>query len=158
MSAVSFDQADFFAIPLLDGGHALGQIVEVADCPPGAAFCALSLRRATPGETPAPLSLTDITAIIFIGTAHLTDGTWPLLGFDTLPRTDALVSFRQTLRAWKMSDTPATLIADPALIEAFVNACHGLLPWDYFPDPQIFDRILARKDQRPPAATFQKAS
>jgi hypothetical protein len=152
----AWDQADFFAIPLLDGGQGLGQIVEVADCPPDAAFCALTLRRvATPV---APLTLPEITALVFIGTAHLADGTWPILGFDTLPATDSLVSFRQTQRAWKLSDTPGTLIADPALIEAFVNACHGLLPWDYFPDPQIFDRILARKGQRPPAATFQKAS
>lgn len=156
MSAITFDQADFFAIPLLDGGHALGQVVEVKDCPPDAAFCALSLRRVTPGATQAPLRLDDITAIVFVGTAHLTDGTWPLLGFDTLPHTDGLVSFRQTRRAWQMADDPATLMASPALIEAFVNACHGLLPWDYFPDPQIFDRILARKGTRPPAATVQR--
>lgn len=154
----AFDQADFFAIPLLDGGNALGQVVEVKDCPPDAAFCALTLRRATIGRTPDPLRLPDITALVFIGTAHLTDGTWPLLGFDTLPYTDGLVSFKQTQRAWKMADNPASLVADPALIEAFVNACHGLLPWDYFPDPQIFDRILARKGERPPAATLKTSA
>lgn len=152
----AWDQADYFAIPLLDGGQGLGQIVEVADCPPDAAFCALTLRRVS---TPVvPLTLAEITALVFVGTAHLADGTWPILGFDTLPATDSLVSFRQTRRAWQMSDTPATLVADPALIEAFVNACHGLLPWDHFPDPQIFDRILARKGQRPPAATLQTSA
>jgi hypothetical protein len=154
-TASAFDQADFFAIPLLDGGHGLGQIVEVRDCPPDTAFCALTLRRATTPVT--PLALSDITAIIFVGTAHLADGTWPLLGFDTLPATETLVSFRQTRRAWTLADTPATLIAAPALIEAFVNACHGLLPWDHFPDPQIFDRILAHKVERPPTAGFNKA-
>jgi hypothetical protein len=153
----AWDQADFFAVPLLDGGHGLGQIVAVADCPPDAAFCALTLRRATPGETPVPLTLPEITAIVFVRTAHLASGTWPLLGFDTLPTTETLVSFRLTQRAWKLAENPATLVADPALIEAFVNACHGLLPWDHFPDTQIFDRILAHKGQRPSAVIFKQA-
>jgi hypothetical protein len=150
----AWDQADYFSIPLLDGGHGIGQIVEVAQCPPGAAFCALSTRRGTPGQTPAPLTLDDIVSLVFIGSAHLDDGTWALLGFDTIPATDSLVSFAQTRRAWQMSDTPATLIADPVLVEAFVNACHGLLPWDHFPDASIFDRLLARKSRRPDAIRF----
>jgi hypothetical protein len=149
-----WDQADFVALPLLDGSQSLAQIVEVRDCPPDAVYIALTLCRVTPDLT--PLSLDDITALLFTGTAHLANGTWPVLGFDTLPTTDALVSFKQTKRAWAMSDTPATMIADPVLVESFVNACHGLLPWDHFPDPAIFDRMLARKGQRPPAATFAK--
>jgi hypothetical protein len=151
-----WDQADYFAIPLLDGGTAIGQIVQTAQCPPDAAFCALTLRRGlADGQTPAPLTLDEIVSLIFVGTAHLDDGTWPLLGFDTIPATEDLVSFNQTRRAWTMSDTPAAQIAAPALVEAFVNACQGLLPWDYFPDAAIFDRMLARKGQRPPAAIMK---
>lgn len=149
-----WDQADFVALPLHDGGQSLAQIVEVRDCPPDAAYIALTLRRVT--DPIPPLTLEDITALLFTGTAHLANGTWPVLGFDTLPATDALVSFKQTRRAWQMADTPATMIADPVLVECFVNACHGLLPWDHFADPAIFDRMLARKGQRPPAAILKQ--
>ncbi len=148
-----WDQADFVALPLLDGTQSLAQIVEVRDCPPDAIYIALTLRRVT--DPIPPVTLDDITALLFTGTAHLANGTWPVLGFDTLPATDTLVSFKQTKRAWQMSDTPATMVADPVLVESFVSACHGLLPWDHFPDPAIFDRMLARKGQRPPAATLK---
>jgi hypothetical protein len=151
---VAWDQADFVALPLLDGTQSLAQIVEVRDCPPDAVYIALTLLRVT--DPIPPLTLDDIVALLFTGTAHLANSTWPVLGFDTLPVTDTLVSYKQTKRAWQMSDTPATMVADPVLVESFVNACHGLLPWDLFPDPAIFDRMLARKGQRPPAATFAK--
>lgn len=150
----AWDQADIFAIPLLDGGIGIGQVVMIRDCPPASAYCALSLRRGHPGQMPAVLHLDEVVALLFIGMAPLADGTWPVLGFDTIPATETLRPFVAARQRWMLADDKETDITDPAIAEAFLNACHGLLPWDYFPDPRLFDTMLAPKRQRPRGIMF----
>lgn len=131
-----WQQADLFAIPLLDGGQGLGQVVHDRGCPEGAAWLALGTRRHE-GGAPAPLALSEIQFLGFVGTGHLEDGTWPVLGFDTIPDTDRLSPWRVA----RVSDPTLAAPVDPVVAEAFVNALHGLLAWDAFPD-NLFDKLL----------------
>ncbi|MCC5975275.1 MAG: hypothetical protein JJT81_14655 [Rubellimicrobium sp.] len=148
----SWDQADFFAVPLLTGDYGIGQIVETRDCPEGSVFVALSLRRGPSATLPALLTLDEIVALLFVTTDHLSDGTWPIPGFDTLPATETLLPFRTALRRAAAADPPGSAVIEPAIVEAFLNACHGLLDWDFFPDRMLFDRMLLKQGTRPAAA------
>jgi len=150
----AWDQADFVGIPLLSGEYGLAQIVAVRDCLPGSLFLALSLRRAPEGQAPAPLALSEILSLVFVAPSALAEGTWPILGFDTLPLTERLLPLAQARRRAERQDDPAAAIREPVLVEAFVNACHGLLPWDYFPDPALFDGMLLKPGSRPAAAVL----
>lgn len=151
----SWDQADFVALPLLDGGQALAQVVDRRGALPGTAFLALTSRRVDPAAAIAPLTLSEILAIRFVEAAHLDDGTWPILGFDRLPATERLVRLADA-RSDALTDPPGTVAA--AVAEAFVNACHGLLAWDFFPQADLFDRMLAPGLARPAAARIGGAA
>lgn len=55
-----------------------------------------------------------------------------MIGYDSVPR---IAPFKEQSLA--LLDTQ-----DPAIIEAFVNAVHGLYPWDGFPDAGFFTNML----------------
>jgi len=139
---MTWARADHFRVPLLDGGDGIGQVLEADGTPGGAAFCALTARRATAGQAIAPLVPIDIIAFVFIDPAHLADGTWPLAGFDQVPN----YRFFYDFDGQKALGFPNMPVHDPAVIEAFLNAWHGLYPWDAFGD--LFDRIKRPFAQR----------
>jgi len=87
------------------------------------------------------------------GEHALGQGTWPVIGFETLPDIERVFK----LNAAKANNFENVQIQDPAIIEAFVNACHGLYPWDAFPDPDFFDNLLIKKDARPATAKMKTA-
>lgn len=130
-------QADFFRIPLLNGAFGIAQVFEIDDTPPNTAFCGLSNRSTDAKTEIRPFDPLDIVAFCLIDTAHLTDGTWPLAGFDQIPNYDLFFDYKQH-HARGFPDSP---VQDPAVIEAFLNAWHGLYAWDAFGD--LFDKIAA---------------
>lgn len=132
------DQADIFLVPLLDGSHAVGQVLTAETQP----VCLLSLRRQSPGETPQPILPAEVIAVHRIGAAHLANDTWPIIGFDQIPRLTNL----DQLEAIEGE------VLDPAIAEALLNAWHGLYPWDGFPDPAFFDKLLRGGVTRPASA------
>lgn len=127
---MTYDQADYFRIPLLDGSFGVGQVFET---PAGVAetmFCGISTRRATDQDVIAPFSLSEIIALVRTSDDPLTTGTWPLAGFDQIPRFRDVYNY-DGAAALGFPDKP---LHDTAVIEAFTNAVHGLYPWDAFGD------------------------
>jgi hypothetical protein len=144
---MAFDQADYFLIPLLDGQFGVGQILELADTKEGAPFCGISARRASAGSPVDPLQLNEIVAFVRVSPSALVTGTWPLAGFDQIPRFRDVFDF-EGARALGFADTP---VRDPAVIEAFVSAWHGLYAWDAF--GEIFEQIKRQDLDRPAPTT-----
>lgn len=142
--STGYDQADFALIPLLDGQYAVAQVLEVDGPVP---FCALTGRRQSPDAQPAPLALSEIVAFVRTEPTALSAGLWPLAGFDQIPRFYHLYDY-PVARVLGFPDTP---VHDPAVIEAFLNAWHGLYPWDSFGD--LFDTIKRPDLDRPATAT-----
>ena len=139
--------ADYFCVPLLDGRFGLGQVFETAELETdGALFCGLTARIATPAQTPSPLTLADIIAFCRLAPEQIENGTWPLAGFDQIPRYGTAFDYAGN-RVLGFPDHP---IHDPAVIEAFLSAFHGLYPWDGF--GPLFDDILRAGVPRPGAA------
>ncbi len=119
-------QADLFTVPLLDGGIALGQVADVL--PDGMLRLLLTLSR---DGTPRPIGSGDVIATLYTAAAPLADGFWQITGYDALPPIAPVTALPEDAE-----------IHDPAVIEAFLNACHCLYPWDGFPDPEAFARML----------------
>ncbi|SHJ16520.1 hypothetical protein [Wenxinia saemankumensis] len=112
-----WDEADLFAVPLLDGGIGIGQVA----APAGAeALVALSILRADPGR---PLAGDEVAAILRVAPDALESGHWRILRLESLPRPRSIVDPAQA----------GTAPHDPAIAEALLNALAGQLPWDYFP-------------------------
>ena len=146
-------QADIFLIPLLDGSFGAGQVIEASETPDNAALCLMTLMSLTRDATPAPFGLSDMIALVLLQPDHLIDGTWPIIGFEQLPQIEKVFKLRDA----KRNGFENIQIHDPAIVEAFVNACHGLYPWDAFPDPTFFDTLLVRPDARPPKARMKSS-
>lgn len=123
-------EADFFRIPLLDGQVAFGQVIAP---PTDTVLVALSKRVGAPDQSPQPFVPIDIIAFAQCKPDHFASNTWPIAGFDMIP--DVSMFFDIDRHG---PDLPPH---DPAIIEAFCNAWHGLYPWDAFGD--LFDQIEA---------------
>ena len=148
-------QADIFLVPLLDGAFGLGQVIIAPDdrrdtpyWPTGAAFCLLTARHVTRSAATVPVSQRDIISRQFIDAGVIGTDIWPVIGFEQLPP----VAADPDQIALRHDVTPI----DAPIIEAFLNACHGLFPWDGFPDPAFFDAMLAAGVDRPARATLAK--
>ena len=71
-----------------------------------------------------------------------TASTPPVIGFEQIPRLAAID------RLEAIEDG----VMDAAIAEALVSAWHGLYPWDGFPDPAFFDKLLREGMARPDTA------
>ena len=122
-------EADLFTVPLLDGGVGLGQIISTNVN--GAVQCLLSgLRDPVPRRIPEAAVL----AILFTDPRPFRTQSWSVIGYDSLPEV------ARTPDSLLTDDAP--VVRDPAIVEAFLNACHGLYPWDGFPDAKFFSSLL----------------
>ncbi|SLN65649.1 hypothetical protein [Roseisalinus antarcticus] len=134
-------QADLFLVPLLDGGDALGQVLE-CDARDRVRLL-LTLSRDT---APRRIQLPEVVATLTTLPEPFRTGHWRVIGYDTLPTGPALKP--------PLFDPEPT---DPAIVEAFLNACHGLYPWDGFPDAEVFSKMLLEGVALPPARTLRDA-
>ena len=143
---VSYDQADYLLVPLLDGSFGVAQILEVEATPSPEVFLALTAKKAGSGIAIQPLVLRDIVAFVRVAADPVAAGLWATAGFDQIPQYRTLFDYTGA----KALGFPATPIHDPAVIEAFISAWHGLYPWAGFGD--LFDTIKRQDLDRPAAA------
>ncbi len=142
-------QADIFLIPLFDGQFGFGQVVVPSpDTPMGTALCLITNRKVARDAPCSPIALGETLSLLVVKDDLLKDGTWPIIGFETLPNTERIFA----LKAAKEKRFDGIAIHDPAIVEAFTNALHGLYPWDGFPDTQFFTNLLIHPDKKPSIA------
>ncbi len=138
-------QADFFLVPLLDGQFGLGQVVTTDGTPENTCLCLLSDRKIDRDAPQKPIATPEMISLLLVETAHFKNTTWPIIGFETLPDVGAIFNWRKAKEDGFATLTPH----DPAVVEAFVNACFGLFPWNGFAGEDFFDAFLINPDRRP---------
>lgn len=140
----AWDDADHIRIPLLDGTYGTGQITGSER---GNPTVLLTLRRTAAATDPiTPIGFDEIISHLRTTDAALRDGLWTVPGFEALPHP------RDRLSPLDLPD----ITHDPAIVEAFLNACHGLLGWHSFPDRDLFDTMLFGSTKRPATARSGK--
>ena len=139
------EQADQLLIPLLDGTHSVAQVAYVRG---SAVLLFMTTRIATPRSKTKAVYPDDVLAILAVDAAALDPQTWPVFGYDALPHDLAIDRTRLD------ADSP---LLDPAIVEAFANAVHGLYPWDGFPDPDYFTNMLRGGESAIPKAARKTA-
>lgn len=139
-----FQDADHVCIPLLDGKVSVAQVAGLA---PGRLLLLLTRRHRPVGEPVQPFSKQEVIANRVVDISDLGEGRWPVAGFAAVPRVAGLPDWPPP------PDQPAD---DPTVIEAFVNACLGLYPWDGFVTPDFFDHMLRPGLSKPEAARTKR--
>ena len=145
-------QADIFLIPLMDGGFGVGQVVEVDATPEGSALCLLTRLLSAPDWPPTPIHDSEAISLVLVTDDALRNGTWQTVGFEMLPKLERVFPLKNTI----IDKFHGIAVHEPAIIEAFVNACHGLYPWDGFPDPTFFNSLLVYPDKTPSKAKMKR--
>jgi hypothetical protein len=133
-------EADHILIPLLNGEHALAQVVQVQD---QNAVIFVTQRASRSDGTVITIQKSDVLAVVPVSLETLPENHWRIIGYDAIPNLNR-----------RPADLTSDEVAlhDPAIVEAFVNAIHGLYPWDGFPDPGFFTNLLSDADTLPPKA------
>jgi hypothetical protein len=143
---------DLFAVELMDGRNALGQVLDVSI--PHTASCAFlsqhaptldALRRIEPAAQ-------DIVATATVVDAHLNRGAWRIISDAPL-----LLAREQ----WPNESTRAkgwvgSEVYTGAILEYFLNAYHGLAPWNRYHDPYFLDKILVSPTKKPSGLIYTK--
>ena len=121
--------ADHVLVPLLDATFGVAQIARIEQ---DRALVYMTAQRGTPAGRTRPLNDADVIAALCVALPDLGPDQWPVFGYDAVPRLDAF----DTLFLGGIDPV------DPAIIEAFTSAIHGLYPWDGLPDPAYFTNLL----------------
>jgi hypothetical protein len=143
---VNPQEGNLFAIPLLDGSRAVGQLVERISFP-GAALCAFYSYRLFP-DAQANRSLdmraSEVISIQFVPIRPIEKCEWEVIG-QLQPTNGHLRPDRDALR---LANYVGMTVPNTNMMEAFLNAFHGLSPWEIGSDKD-FLRCLSIKYEYP---------
>lgn len=148
----SWGVGDVFSIPQKDGFCCLGQIVDLPM--PNAPSCALYDIRHAVGTTPASaiLPLERVLSAVSTTADRLDHHHWKV--FFRLP-----VALQQQF--WpnepaRDSHWVGARTYGSGIVENFLDAYYGLIPWDFYKDPNYFDKLLFFGRKRPKNVIFKK--
>lgn len=135
------------AIFLIRQSDALWTVGQVLDrMMPNVASCAFYDSRVPTGEVPhLPLPPNSLVAVASVTRNRLDSGDWKVIGRAPINVDRSLwpnERFRQV--GWI-----GAKVHDAAIIEEFLEALHGLVPWDNWKDPNYLDKFLISPDKKP---------
>jgi hypothetical protein len=139
---------DVFTIPTSDGQVAIGQVIAREPDMMRSATIALfderypSLDAARAHCVLAPMRL---FAVLFATTNHLDSGAWPVIDH----RKVAVDPRRNPYEHTRTSGFVGATVTGANIVNEFVNAFYGLVPWDDWKDSTYLDSLLISKDVKP---------
>ena len=138
---------DTFWVPLEDGTHSLGQIVEIQPAVLNSITCAFFDCR-QPQPTPVSLSSRPLITVQFV-TGHLfRSGAWMRVENCPVTVEPHELPYRDTeSRGWV-----GAKVVGSGLILEFLSAYYGLRSWREMHDPDYFQKLL-----RPGIAPYARA-
>lgn len=145
-----------FLVPLQNEQCGVGQVItnEVMGSPTVAVFpmclpCDSELAVVPPLQESGCIAL-----LTLLGGYALDKGLWRLLGNRELALNSSRgENWKHRGRQW----VGASLLTDN-IVEALLNAYHGLEPWDNFADPEFLDKLLLPPHKRPDGVKLIKSN
>jgi len=151
---VEWSPGDLFTIGLKDTSRVVGQALDLM-MPNVVSVALTDIRLAEGAPLPDANSIgRDRIMAALSATRHpLDSGHWPIVGHRAL-----LLQRREwPNEQYRSKNWVGAKMENGASVEAFLNAYHGLAPWDLWVDPLFFDKLLFAGRQRPPNVIFSKS-
>ena len=148
---------DVFAIPLVDGSFALGQVLSYEPDALNSVGCAFYSIRAPDRKSlvvPQLLSRENIVSILLTTKDLLTRGRWPVLE----NRATSIPLAHCPYDRFRSLKWVGVTIEGSAIVEQFLSGYHGLSPWDQFADPKYLDALLLDASLRPSNVLLSKTA
>jgi len=138
---------DVFAMPIMDGRFALGQVVGREPRALNSVTVALFDRVVSDAGEAETVTLTAAEAFSVLLTSPdlLDSGTW------SVATNHPIAVLRGMLPYEELRDTGfvGAKIYGSAIVAEFVNAYFGLIPWDDWKDPNYLDGLLLSSEKKP---------
>ncbi|WP_374604694.1 hypothetical protein [Arenimonas sp.] len=135
---------DVFLVPLRDGSHCPGQVVgrepDLLNCVAIALFDA----RGAWSESWEPAA-DSIFSKLFVSRDALDLGQWPVVG----RRASALARPGMPNESLRDVGFVGAKVVGSDIVDEFVNAYFGLMPWDDWYVPDYLDDLLVSPDRKP---------
>lgn len=139
---------DVFTISASDGQVVVGQVVgQEPDLLPSATVALFDERHASAdvARLQASLSPNTLFAVLFVTKNHLDSGDWPVIDNRKVEIDLRKNPFEHT----RSKDFIGAKVFGADIVNEFVNAFYGLVPWDDWKDPNYLDSLLISKDVKP---------
>jgi hypothetical protein len=139
---------DVFTISTSDGEVAVGQVIgQEPDMMRSATVALFDERHPSPeaARTHGVLSPKTLFSVLFVTTNHLDSGAWPVVDH----RKVAVDPRRNPYEHTRRSGFIGAIVTGANIVNEFVNALYGLVPWDDWKDPNYLDSLLVSKDVKP---------
>lgn len=146
-----YKDGDLFSVGLPDRSFALGQVLSVGPFALGSVAIGLFSSRADEPWTPATLNAVPVKSLVAAQLAlpkPLNKRVWPIVGSDHLPpnwRRD--IGLDEAIEA----DYVGARVLDGDTVQLFLEALHGLFPWNGAYRTDFFDDLLVSPEARPSA-------
>jgi len=148
----AWSAGDLFLIPLKNDTSAVGQVLN--QMMENVVSCALFDIRVSKDEdlhTIPTISNDRLISLLSTTRERLDSGAWRVLG----KRPIAVERHRWPNEEFRRSGWVGVKIRNAALVEDFLNAFHGLAPWDDWSDPTYLDKLLISSQKKPANLVFK---
>jgi hypothetical protein len=138
---------DWFCVPLRDGSNSLGQVVEHRDLVFNSVLCAFFPARYREAEFHIDQESTDgaLLSLLLVTRDLLDAGVWLVVA----PGQPVEFSRHIDLAALRARRFVGVDIIGSGIIINFLEAYHGLYPWNGFHRPDYLDGLLISPDRKP---------
>lgn len=139
---------DWFKVPLSDGRAVIGRVVAQEREVLNSVTCAFYSVTIDSGDEPGGIASCDddrLVACLFTTRDLIGSGTWKVIGHTDQRFGECFLPFEEKR---KQGWVGAKVIGS-AIVENFLNAFFGLLPWNSMADPNYFDRLLLHPSKKP---------
>ena len=144
------EAGDVFLVPLLDGRYSVGQVLDFMM--PNAPSCAI-YGQTTPFPPERPIEILRNDVICSVSTTRdlLDSGRWKVVA----NRSVQLERARWPNEQFRSRNWVGAVTQGSGIVENFLNAFHGLAPWDRYKDPNYFDEMLISEAIKPQVLVFK---
>jgi hypothetical protein len=141
-------EGDVFLVPLEDGSYGLGQILSYEPAALNTVGCAFYDLRVVNGpslDIPAPLPQDRVISILLTTKDLLNRAVWPVVTHRAVSTSES----RRPYEKYRAKQWVGAKISGSGIINDFLNAYHGLRPWNVYLEEDYFDHMLAPGLKRP---------
>lgn len=138
---------DIFIIPNKDERYSVGQVLSIEKEALNSVICSFYKIRIRENESfdPKDLTKSNLIAIQFVTPDLLNMNVWKVVGNAEPKYLDSFIE----LNAIKDQNFVGAKIVGSAIIRKFLDAYHGLEPWDMMHDIHYFDKLLISPKKKP---------
>jgi hypothetical protein len=151
-SAQLWKIGDIFTIRLDDQSYALGQIIgREAQVLNSVSIALFDIRLESTSKAEVVLSADRLYSVLFVTRDLLDNGTWKVIGNARVEV--PLQNF--PYESLRRTGFVGAKVTGSGIVRNFVRAFYGFCPWDYYLDPEYFDKLLSSPTKRPKQLVFK---